>query len=90
MVGKNNSVRKIVNDGLLKTLVRALPCGIVWMDKPNPFVVSGVAYGVHTCHILQILYHNNSFSFILFLLHYQVDCRHQFSKINLDISNTFV
>ena len=32
----NSSVRKIVNDGLSKTLVRALPYGTVWVDKPSP------------------------------------------------------
>ena len=37
---ENNSVRKIVNDGLSKTLVRALPNWTVWMDEPSPFVVS--------------------------------------------------
>ena len=30
----NNSVRKIVNDGLSKTPVRALPYGTVWVDEP--------------------------------------------------------
>ena len=38
----NNSVQKIVNDGLSKTLVRALPYGTVW-DETSPFVVSGVS-----------------------------------------------
>ena len=28
---KNNSVLKIVSDGLLKTLIRALPYGTVWV-----------------------------------------------------------
>ena len=33
-------VRKIVqNVGLSKTLVRALPYGIVWVDEPSSFVV---------------------------------------------------
>ena len=47
--GKNHmycaktSVRKIVNGELSKTLARALPCGTVWVDKPSPFVVSGMA-----------------------------------------------
>ena len=40
---KNNSVRKIAKDGLSKALVKALPCGTVWVDEPSPFVVSGVA-----------------------------------------------
>ena len=40
---KNNRVREIVNDGLSKTLVRALPHDTVWVDEPIPFVVSGVA-----------------------------------------------
>ena len=40
---KNNCVRKIVNDGLSKTLIRALPYGNVWVDEPSPFVVSAVA-----------------------------------------------
>ena len=40
---KNNSVRRIVNDRLSKTLVGALPYGTVWVDEPSPFVVSGVA-----------------------------------------------
>ena len=40
---KNNSVRKIVNDGLSKTPARALPYWTVWMDEPSPFVVSRVA-----------------------------------------------
>ena len=35
---KNNCVQKITN-----APVRALPCGIVWVDEPSPFVVSGVA-----------------------------------------------
>ena len=37
------SVRKIVNDGLSKILVRAMPYGAVWVDKRSLFVVSGVA-----------------------------------------------
>ena len=36
---KNNSVLKIVGDGLLKTLIRALPYGTVWVDESSPFVV---------------------------------------------------
>ena len=40
---KNNSVRTIVNDRLLKTLVDALISGIVWVDVPSPSVISGVA-----------------------------------------------
>ena len=39
---KNNSVQKIVNDRLLKTLVSAFPYGIVWVDVPSLSVVSGV------------------------------------------------
>ena len=33
----------IVNDGLPKTLIRALPYGTVWVDECSPFVVPGVA-----------------------------------------------
>ena len=40
---KNNTVRKIVNDGLSKTVVRALPYGIVWVDESSLFVIYGVA-----------------------------------------------
>ena len=40
---KNNSVRKIVNDRLLKTLVSALTSVTVCIDVPSPSVVSGVA-----------------------------------------------
>ena len=40
---QNNSVRKIVNDGLSKTLVGALPYGTVWVDEPSPILVCGVA-----------------------------------------------
>ena len=40
---KNDSVHKIVKDGLSKTLVRALLSGTVWVDEPSPFVVSGIA-----------------------------------------------
>ena len=36
----NNSVRKIFNDGLSKTLVGTLPYWTVWVDEPGPFVVS--------------------------------------------------
>ena len=36
----NNSVRKIVNDRLSKTLVRTLPYRTVGVDEPGPFVVS--------------------------------------------------
>ena len=41
-LGKNDSVRKIVNAGLSKTPVRVLPGGTVWVDEPTTFVVSGV------------------------------------------------
>ena len=39
---KNNSrfSKLILNDGLSKTLVGALPYWTVWMDEPSPFVVS--------------------------------------------------
>ena len=37
---QNNSVRKIANDRLLKTLVSALPSGIDWVDVPSPTIVS--------------------------------------------------
>ena len=40
---KNNNVRKIVDGELSKTFVRALPYGSLWVDKPSPFVFSGVA-----------------------------------------------
>ena len=40
---KNNSVRKIVSNKLFKTLVSALPSGIVWVNVLSPSVVSGVA-----------------------------------------------
>ena len=40
---KKRSVQKIVNDGLSKALVRALPCWTVWMDEPSPLVVYEVA-----------------------------------------------
>ena len=44
---KKSSAPKIVNDGVSKTFVRALPYGTVWVDKAGrPFVVSGVA----NCH----------------------------------------
>ena len=39
----NISVRRIINDGFSKTLVRALPYGTVWVDESSHFVVSGVA-----------------------------------------------
>ena len=45
---KNNSVRKIVNDRLSKTFVRAPLYGTVWVDRHSPFVVSGVAICVGT------------------------------------------
>ena len=46
MLCKNNSVRKVVSDGLSKIRVRALPYVTVWVDGTSPFVVSGVAnYG---------------------------------------------
>ena len=32
-------MQKIVNDGLSKTLVRSLPYGTVWVNKPSPFVL---------------------------------------------------
>ena len=35
---QNNSVQKIVYDEFTKTLVRALPHGIVWVDEPSLFV----------------------------------------------------
>ena len=38
----NYSVWKVANDRLSTTLVEALPYGTVWVDKPSPFVVSGV------------------------------------------------
>ena len=37
---KTNSVQKIVNDTLLKTLVSELPSGIIWVDVPSLSVVS--------------------------------------------------
>ena len=37
------SVRKTINDRLIKTLVSALLSGIVWVDVPSPTLVSGVA-----------------------------------------------
>ena len=40
---KNNSIRKTVNDGLSKILVRALTYGYVWVDDSSLFLVSGVA-----------------------------------------------
>ena len=40
---KKRSVQKIVNDGLSKALVRALPYWTVWMDEPSPLVVYEVA-----------------------------------------------
>ena len=40
---KNYSVRKIVNDRLLKTLVSALPSGMIWVDVPSQSVVPVVA-----------------------------------------------
>ena len=36
------SVWKIVNDGISKTLVSALPSGTVWVDERSPFVLSWV------------------------------------------------
>ena len=42
VLSKNISVRKIVHDRLSKTLVRTLPYGTVWVDRPSPFVVSEV------------------------------------------------
>ena len=41
---KNNSVWKIVNDELSKTIIRVLPYGTVWVDEPSPLVVSAVAF----------------------------------------------
>ena len=55
---KSNSVRKTVNDGLSRTLVRALPHGTVWMDEPSLFVVSGVANTIHFL-VLQVDFFSN-------------------------------
>ena len=43
---------KIVNDRLFRTLVSALPFGIVSVDVPSPFVVPGVANTVEACRRL--------------------------------------
>ena len=36
---QNDTVRKVVSDGVSKTLFRALLYGTNWMDEPNPFVI---------------------------------------------------
>ena len=41
-IGKSHMM-SIVNDGLPKTLIKALPYGTVWVDECSPFVVPGVA-----------------------------------------------
>ena len=34
---------RLLNDGLSKAFIRALPFGTVWEDEPSPSVVPGVA-----------------------------------------------
>ena len=48
---------KMSNDGLSKTIVGALPCGIVWVDEPSPFVVYGVTNScTHVkCRVFMVL-----------------------------------
>ena len=57
-----HNAREIVNDGLSKRLVRALPYGTVRVDEPSPFVVSGVANS-----FLNYLKHSEDFQSLLFI-----------------------
>ena len=75
---KTNSGWKIViNDGLSKTLIKAMPYGNVWMDEPTSFLDSEIAKtstvvlhsGQSSCYTVQqlVLYIVNNFLYFTLL-----------------------